>query len=103
MAATNWALMAALLHALLPDALSYPTVLGVLLLASVATAMAHIPAGIGVLEAVFIALLGHLVPQPQLLAGLLAYRAFYYLGPLLLAVGAYLAFEARGRRRAPAD
>ena len=103
LAATNWALMAALLHALLPDALSYPAVLGVLLLASVATAMAHIPAGIGVLEAVFIALLGHLVPQPQLLAGLLAYRAFYYLGPLLLAVAAYLVFEAHGRRDAPAS
>lgn len=103
LAATNWALMAALLHVLLPDALSYPTVLGVLLLASVATAMAHIPAGIGVLEAVFIALLGHLVPQPQLLAGLLAYRAFYYLAPLLLAVAAYLTFEARGKRAAPAS
>lgn len=98
LAASNWALMAAILHVLLPDALSYPQVLGVLLLASVATAMAHIPAGIGVLEAVFIALLGHLVPAPQLLAGLLAYRAFYYLAPLLLAVVAYLAFESRGRR-----
>jgi hypothetical protein len=101
LAAGNWMLMGALLHALLPDALSYPTVLGVLLLASVATAMAHIPAGIGVLEAVFIALLAHRVPQAQLLAGLLAYRAFYYLAPLLLAVAAYVLFEARGRK-APA-
>lgn len=103
LAATNWTLMAALLHVLMPDALTYPTVLGVLLLASVASAMAHIPAGIGVLEAVFIALLGHVVPQPELLAGLLAYRAFYYLAPLLLAVAAYLAFEARGKRAAPAS
>jgi uncharacterized membrane protein YbhN (UPF0104 family) len=100
LAATNWALMAAILHLLLPDALSYPQVLGVLLLASVATAMAHIPAGIGVLEAVFIALLGHLLPPPQLLAGLLAYRAFYYLAPLLLAVVVYLLLESRGRRSA---
>ena len=101
LAVGNWMLMGALLHALLPDALSYPTVLGVLLLASVASAMAHIPAGIGVLEAVFIALLAHRVPQAQLLAGLLAYRAFYYLAPLLAAVAAYLLFEARGRK-APA-
>lgn len=101
LAATNWMLMGALLYVLLPDALSWPTVLGVLLLASVATAMAHIPAGIGVLEAVFIALLAHRVPQAQLLAGLLAYRAFYYLVPLLLAVAAYLLFEARGRRPRP--
>jgi uncharacterized membrane protein YbhN (UPF0104 family) len=102
LAACNWSLMAALLHLFMPPEVSYGTVLGTLLLAAVASAIAHIPAGIGVLEAVFLALLGHQVPAPQLLAALLAYRACYYLGPLLLAVAGYVLLEARTRRAAPA-
>lgn len=102
LAATNWSLMAGIVYVLMPPQLGYATVLGVLLLAAVATAIAHIPAGIGVLEAVFLALLGHLVPPAQLFAALLGYRAFYYLAPLLVAVGLYLAFEVRGRKVAQA-
>ncbi len=61
-ATTNWSLMAAIVYVLMPAGVGrYPTVLGVLLFAAVATAIAHIPAGIGVLEAVFVALLGQLV------------------------------------------
>ena len=96
LAATNWMLMGTLLWLLLPD-VPWPLVLGALLLASVATALAHIPAGIGVLEAVVIAMLGALRPEPQLLAGLLAYRACYYLLPLLLAVLAFGYGEWRRR------
>ena len=76
-------------------ALAWPLVLATLLLSAVASAMVHIPAGIGVLEAVFVAVLGGLAPEPQLLAALLAYRAVYYLFPLLLALAFYAAFEAR--------
>jgi uncharacterized membrane protein YbhN (UPF0104 family) len=38
-----------------------------------------IPAGLGVLEAVFVALLQHEVSRGSLVAGLLAYRAIYFL------------------------
>jgi len=99
LAAGNWALMAALLFVLMPAGVTYPAVLGALLVAAIASAIAHIPAGIGVMEAVFLPLLGHQVPQPQLLAALLAYRAFYYLGPLLLAIGGYVLMESRRKRR----
>lgn len=97
MAAINWSIMGAIVFVLLRHQVPYPTVLGVLLLAAVATAVAHIPAGIGVLEAVFLALLGPAIPQPELLAALLGYRALYYFAPLLLAIAAYGIFEARGR------
>jgi len=97
LAVTNWSIMAAIVYVLMPDEATYPSVLGVLLLAAVASAIAHIPAGIGVLEAVFTLLL-HALPQAQLLAGLLTYRAFYYLAPLLLAIAIYAAFEARGKK-----
>ena len=99
LAATNWALMAALLFVLMPSGIAYTAVLGALLIAAVASAIAHIPAGIGVLEAVFIALLGHEVPQPQMLAALLAYRACYYLGPLVVAIAGYALLESRRRAR----
>ncbi|UYB52262.1 UPF0104 family protein [Xanthomonas sp. AM6] len=94
----NWALMGALLFVLMPSGVDYATVLGALLVSAVASAIAHIPAGIGVMEAVFLPMLGHQAPQAQLLAALLAYRACYYLGPLLLAVAGYAATEARRRR-----
>lgn len=102
LAALNWSLMAAIVYLLLPGGVGYATVLGVFLLAAVASALVHIPAGIGVIEAVFVALIGHLVPPPQILAALLAYRAFYYLAPMLVAVVLYLVLEARGRRAAVA-
>lgn len=91
----NWALMGALMHLLLQGRLPYPQVLGVLLVAAIAGVVAHVPAGLGVLEAVFIALLSHRVAEAQLLAALLTYRAVYYLAPLGLATVMYLAQEAR--------
>jgi uncharacterized membrane protein YbhN (UPF0104 family) len=103
LAACNWAVMGLLLFVLMPPGLSYADVLGALLLAAVASAVAHVPAGIGVLEAVFIALLGYRVPAPQLLAALLAYRACYYLGPLLVAIAGYAWLEAKGRSAARAE
>lgn len=100
LASANWALMGALLFVLMPSGATYPAVLAALLVAAIASAVAHIPAGVGVLEAVFIPLLGHQVPAPQVLAALLAYRACYYLGPLLAAIAGYAVLEARRRRDA---
>jgi uncharacterized membrane protein YbhN (UPF0104 family) len=65
----------------------------------VAGVVTHIPAGLGVLEAVFLSLLGGAHPVNELLAALLAYRAVYYLGPLVIAGVAYLALELAARRR----
>lgn len=87
--ALNWALMGTLVWLLLAGALPWPTVLAVLLLAAVAGLATHVPAGLGVLEAVFVASLGAQVPAATLLAALLAYRAAYYLVPLAAALAAY--------------
>lgn len=96
--ASNWALMAALIYWLLPGELFYPSILGVLLISCVAGVVAHIPAGLGVLEAVFLALLHGQLGQGSLIAALLGYRTLYYLIPLLLALVTYLILE----KRAPA-
>ena len=98
LAALNWSLMATILFVLLDGAVAWPLVLATLLLGAIASALVHIPAGIGVLEAVFVAVLGGLAPEPQLLAALLAYRAAYYLLPLVLALAFYAGFEARRGR-----
>ncbi len=54
-------------------------VLGVLLISSIAGVIIHIPAGIGVLEAVFVALLsGENLSHGTIIAALLAYRVLYF-------------------------
>ncbi|UHQ18699.1 lysylphosphatidylglycerol synthase domain-containing protein [Lysobacter sp. KIS68-7] len=96
MAAGNWALMGMIVARFLPRT-GDAVVLAALLLAAITTAIAHVPAGLGVMEAVFIALLGHATPAPEIIAALLAYRACYYLAPLVLALLAYALLEFRGR------
>src|SRR5690606_25410826 len=91
----NWLIIAAVIYTLLRQALPYPTVLGVLLVAALAGVLTHVPAGLGVLEAVFIALVGGAMPKGELLGGLLAYRALYYLAPLAVAGVVYLLIERR--------
>lgn len=95
--ASNWALMALLIFWLLPEKAFYPSILGILLISCVAGVVAHIPAGLGVLETVFLALLHGQIPQGTLVAALLGYRTLYYLIPLVLAVVTYLILEKRAK------
>jgi uncharacterized membrane protein YbhN (UPF0104 family) len=97
MGAANWLIMSGLMFMLLQQKVAFPTVAGVLLVAAVAGVVAHVPAGLGVLEAVFVALLSHQIPAHQLLAALVAYRVIYYLVPLVIATVAYLVTEARAK------
>ncbi|MFJ4347695.1 lysylphosphatidylglycerol synthase domain-containing protein [Pseudomonas sp. NPDC089401] len=95
--ASNWAVMALLIFWLLPGEAFYPSVLGILLISCVAGVVAHIPAGLGVLETIFLALMHGQVGQGSLVAALLGYRTLYYLIPLVLAVATYLLLEKRAR------
>ena len=95
--ALNWGLMALLIFVLLPEKAFYPAVLGILLISSIAGVIAHIPAGLGVLETVFITLMQHQFSKGQLLAALIGYRVIYFLIPLLLAVVVYLVLEKRAK------
>lgn len=97
LACCNWLVIAGIPYVLLHREVAYPVVLGVLLLSGIAAAMVHVPAGLGVLEAVFIALLEAQVPRFEILAALLAYRAVYYLAPLAFALPLYFWLEAHHR------
>jgi len=94
----NWMAIGGVVYMLLQQRVDYPAVLGALLAAAVAGVVSHIPGGLGVLEAVFVALLSDRVPKEQLIAALLTYRGIYYLVPLFIAAPAYFLFEARMRQ-----
>jgi len=95
----NWLLTALLLTVLLRFRIDYPTVLGTFLMAALAGVITHIPGGLGVIEAVFLAMLGARLAEGPLLAALLCYRAIHYLLPLLAACVVAVRLEARARRR----
>lgn len=100
--AANWMLMGAALWAVLQGQVSYPAALATVQLGAVAGLVLRIPAGLGVLEAVGVALLAHdPLGQDEVLAALLAYRALYYFVPLLLAAMAFGMAELHWRDRAP--
>lgn len=90
---TNWALMGAAMYLLLGQKVPYATTLSVLLAASIVGVLTPIPAGLGVLEAVYLALLSGSVKQGALMGAVLAYRALYYLLPLAGGLMLYLFLE----------
>ncbi len=95
----NWSLMAGVIYVLLQHRIAYTDVLTVLLIGAIAGVVAHVPAGLGVFEFVFLALLSHVVPEGRLVAALLGYRAIYYIVPLMAATVLYLVMEAHARQR----
>lgn len=98
MGASNWLLMASLIYLLLPEQAFYPSVLAILMVSSIAGVITHIPAGLGVLEAVFISLLKADIATGALMAALIAYRAIYFLLPLSFALVTYLVMEKRAKK-----
>ncbi|MDB5802062.1 MAG: hypothetical protein JWL63_3001 [Rhodocyclales bacterium] len=100
LASCNWMLMGAVFYCLLQQCISYPLTLAVVMVSSVAGIISRIPGGIGVLEAVSIAILAPQLTETKVLAGVLAYRAIYYFSPLLLATLGFFTLEALDRRQA---
>lgn len=95
----NWVMITGILFALLEMKIPFTDVLCVLLIAGIAGVITHVPGGLGVIEAVFVALLSHRIAANELLAAVLMYRTIYYLIPLAAATAGYLALEAGTRKR----
>ncbi len=95
----NWSLMAGVIYVLLGQRIVYADVLTVLLIGAIAGVFAHVPAGLGVFEFVFVALLSHIVPESRLIGALLGYRAIYYIAPLIVAACVYLVMELHAKQR----
>ena len=78
----------------------FPVVVSVLMLAGIAGVITHIPAGLRVLEAVFVALFFSQLPTPAIMAALVAYRVICDVAPLRVAATAYVVMEARAKKLA---
>ncbi|WP_374562759.1 lysylphosphatidylglycerol synthase domain-containing protein [Ideonella sp.] len=99
LSALHWALTAAVCWALLERQVDFASVLNALLVSAVAGLITHVPGGLGVLEAIFLALLQHRAGQADLLAAMLGYRVIYYVLPLALATLLFFVIDRHRRAR----
>ena len=81
----EWLAAAGVLYALLPAGVrvSYPAFAGLFVVAQGLGLASYVPGGLGVFEATMLVLVGQRVPVDSLAGALLAFRALYYLFPLL--------------------
>lgn len=96
--AANWSLMALVVYFMLSQKAPYPEVLGILMISSIAGVITHIPAGLGVIEAVFVAALSNELSKGAIVGGLIGYRVVYFLVPLFFATIVYVVLEARAKK-----
>jgi glycosyltransferase 2 family protein len=97
LSALSWGSIGAVITGLLPGDVSWFAVMPVLMISALAGIWSHVPGGLGVIEAVFLALLDTSAPDSELLAAILVYRVLYYLAPFAAAIAAYAFLETGGR------
>ena len=95
----SWGGTGAIITWLLPGDISWFTVMPVLMISAIAGIWSHVPSGLGVIELVFIGMLGHRAPDTQVLAAILVFRLVYYLVPFALALVTYAWLEATAKKR----
>lgn len=104
--ALDIAASASVLYVLLPDIpgspIGWPAFLAVYAIAIGIGVLSHVPAGLGVFEAVIMAGLSNAIGVDALLGSLVLYRLIYYVLPLLLAVVLLLVTETRQFAARPA-
>jgi uncharacterized membrane protein YbhN (UPF0104 family) len=93
---------AGIIYFVLPDAghPGFMVVLGAFLLSFSAGLLSQTPGGIGVMEAVFLAIIDT-VPPSDVVAALLIWRLMYLLIPLAVSIPVVIAFERAQIRRTP--
>jgi phosphatidylglycerol lysyltransferase len=84
----DWILAASVLYILLPTSLplTFSRFLCVFLLAQIAGVASNVPGGLGIFEAIIIVFLAPFLSASAILGALVAFRAIYYLLPLLVAI-----------------
>lgn len=98
LSSASWMLMTVSLWLLLPAHLSFTRVIEALFACSIAGAALHVPGNVGVLEGSFITLMSNDLDEVQALAGILAFRAVYFLIPFVIAAFGYGFMEMLARR-----
>ncbi|MDP9362325.1 MAG: bifunctional lysylphosphatidylglycerol flippase/synthetase MprF, partial [Acidobacteriota bacterium] len=84
----DWIIAAGVLYILLPDSLplTFPRFLCIFLLAQIAGVASNVPGGLGIFEAIILVFLAPFFSASAILGALVAFRAIYYLLPLLVAM-----------------
>ncbi|HWU61996.1 MAG TPA: bifunctional lysylphosphatidylglycerol flippase/synthetase MprF [Ensifer sp.] len=94
--ALDMAASATALYVLIPqDAIGWPVFFAIYSTATGLGIISHVPAGIGIFEAVMVSALGAHVPVDRILGSLLLYRLIYNVLPLLIAALALILVETR--------
>ena len=88
-------LMGTTLWALLPRGVGYTEFMTVFMFALVAGTVSQVPAGLGVFETVTVVFLAPTLPVPGIIAGLIAFRAIFYLLPFAVALAAVGGLQLR--------
>jgi phosphatidylglycerol lysyltransferase len=102
LSAIELAASAAALWFLLPaDGIALPTFITFYAIAIAAGIVSHAPGGVGVFEAVMLAVSGSHVPTEAMLGALLLNRGIYYVLPLVVATAVVLLYELRSGVAAP--
>jgi phosphatidylglycerol lysyltransferase len=96
----DWLAAAGVLYALLPrgTGFSYPAFAGVFVVAQGLGLASHVPGGLGVFEGTMLLLAGSRMPVEALAGALIAFRALYYLVPLLGATALLVGTEGVRQR-----
>ena len=102
LASAYWLIVPLALFALAPTEaqIRYPELVAAYAIAAVGGIVVRVPAGLGVIEAVFLEVFRGEVGAGPILAMLIAWRAVFLLAPLLLAAVVLGVLEYRGRERA---
>jgi uncharacterized membrane protein YbhN (UPF0104 family) len=98
----DWVLSGLALYCLLPRPLPFLSFFVVFLLAQIAALIAQVPGGLGIIEAVVVWALGPGAGPAAVVGAVLAYRAIYFVLPLVLATalwGGREMIRLPGRRR----
>jgi glycosyltransferase 2 family protein len=92
----DFLLVSAVLHQMLSASaeIGFPRVAAVYVIANTAAIVSHVPGGLGVIEAVILSL----VPGPNVIGALIAFRTMYFLIPFVLGSLLLGAFELTHRR-----
>lgn len=107
--ASDFALASLVLFVLVPlDTVNYSTVLVAYLAAMIAVVVLHVPGGVGVFELVILELLAEGsvegdATQVAVTAGLVVFRAVYYIAPAILAVTLLIRQEWKHARKKRAE
>ncbi|HEX6015099.1 MAG TPA: bifunctional lysylphosphatidylglycerol flippase/synthetase MprF [Geminicoccaceae bacterium] len=104
LAVLDWTLAAATLWVLLPNVgMGFLAFASLYTIANVAGVVSHVPAGLGVFEAVLLLALPEGAHAPGVAAALVAYRLIYYVLPLVIAALVFAVHQAHAARGALAE